>query len=65
MASSAAAAADEKPHFVCPTIVDNPDGWGPFTVPEKFKDTPYQPFSKSDKIGKVWASCLPRRRSRT
>lgn len=27
--------------------------WGPTKVPEKFKDMPYQPFSKSDKVGRI------------
>lgn len=39
--------------FVAPVIQDNPSGWGPCQVPEKFKDMPYQPFSKSDRLGKV------------
>jgi len=39
--------------FVAPVIQDNPTGWGPCQVPEKFKDMPYQPFSKSDRLGKV------------
>ncbi|TFK25985.1 eukaryotic translation initiation factor 3 subunit 7 [Coprinopsis marcescibilis] len=45
--------------FSLPTIHDNPDGgWGPSTstnFPEefKFKDIPYAPFSKSDKLGRV------------
>lgn len=43
--------------FSLPHIVDNPDGgWGPSAVnlPErfKFKDIPYAPFSKSDKLGR-------------
>ncbi|KAF8343728.1 eukaryotic translation initiation factor 3 subunit D [Amanita rubescens] len=43
--------------FSLPNIVDNPDGgWGPSAVnlPEgfKFKDIPYAPFSKSDKLGR-------------
>lgn len=40
-------------HFTCPLIQDNPGGWGPVDVPEKFKDMPYQPFSKGDRLGKV------------
>ena len=40
-------------HFDPPLIQDNPNGWGPCTVPEKFKDMPYQPFSKGDRLGKV------------
>ena len=39
--------------FVFPTIHDNPSGWGPCSVPEQFRDTPYQPFSKDDRLGKV------------
>ena len=42
-----------KARFQFPFIHDNPDGWGPCEVPEQFKDTPYQPFSKSDRLGKV------------
>uniref|UniRef100_A0A8C4HD84 Eukaryotic translation initiation factor 3 subunit D n=1 Tax=Dicentrarchus labrax TaxID=13489 RepID=A0A8C4HD84_DICLA len=39
--------------FNAPVIQDNPSGWGPCAVPEKFKDMPYQPFSKGDRLGKV------------
>lgn len=42
-----------KPHFVFPALHENPTGWGPCEVPEQFKDTPYQPFSKGDRLGKV------------
>lgn len=43
--------------FSLPPINDNPDGgWGPSSsnLPEKFKfkDIPYAPFSKSDKLGR-------------
>jgi len=34
-------------------IQDNKDGWGPNTIPAQFKDMPYQPYSKSDRLGKV------------
>jgi translation initiation factor 3 subunit D len=45
------------PSFTLPPIHDNPDGsWGPSTsnFPEqfKFKDIPYAPYSKSDKLGR-------------
>ncbi|XP_033102569.1 eukaryotic translation initiation factor 3 subunit D-like [Anneissia japonica] len=40
-------------NFVPPVIQENPDGWGPCTVPDQFKDIPYQPFSKGDRLGKV------------
>lgn len=54
--------------FVTPVIQDNPSGWGPCAVPEQFRDMPYQPFSKGDRLGKVPASfcgtlrapCTPR-----
>ena len=39
--------------FIAPIIQDNPTGWGPCDVPEKFEDMPYQPFSKGDRLGKV------------
>ena len=39
--------------FTLPVIHDNRNGWGPSHVPEQFKDTPYQPFSKGDRLGKV------------
>ena len=43
--------------FVLPPIHDNPDGsWGPssLNLPDdfKFKDIPYAPYSKSDKLGR-------------
>lgn len=45
------------PSFSLPPIHDNPDGsWGPSTsnIPDqfKFKDIPYAPYSKSDKLGR-------------
>ena len=40
-------------HFKIPAIQDNPTGWGPCDVPDQFKDIPYQPFSKGDRLGKV------------
>ena len=39
--------------FIPPIIQDNPDGWGPTDLPQKYKDMPYQPFSKGDRLGKV------------
>ena len=39
--------------FLAPQIQDNPSGWGPCDVPDQFKDMPYQPFSKGDRLGKV------------
>ena len=40
-------------HFTPPTIQQNDEGWGPAGMPEQFKDMPYQPFSKGDRLGKV------------
>lgn len=40
-------------HFISPTIQANDTGWGPSSVPERYKDMPYQPFSKGDRLGKV------------
>jgi len=39
--------------FEPPAVQDNPTGWGPNTIPSQYKDMPYQPFSKADRIGKV------------
>jgi len=39
--------------FIPPQIQDNPNGWGPNDPPEQFKDLPYAPFSKGDRLGKV------------
>lgn len=44
---------DGPPHFTPPLIQDNPNGWGPCELPEQFKDMPYQPFSKGDRLGKI------------
>jgi hypothetical protein len=45
----------EKRSFILlPTIDDNAEGWGPSTIPEKFKDIPYySPYNKGDKLGKA------------
>merc|ERR1712209_27827 len=48
--------ANEEPvraPFSLPEIQVNPSGWGPSTIETKFKDMPYQPFSKSDRLGKI------------
>lgn len=39
--------------FSLATVNDNQEGWGPNEVPEKYKELPYQKFSKSDRIGKI------------
>lgn len=40
-------------HFEMPAVQNNVDGWGPCELPDQFKDIPYQPFSKGDRLGKV------------
>ena len=44
---------DTKSRFSTPPVLVNPGGWGPTTLPEQFVGVPYNPFSKSDKLGKV------------
>jgi len=39
--------------FIAPMIPDNPTGWGPCQEPDQFRDMPFQPFSKGDRLGKV------------
>jgi len=54
--------------FVPPVIHDNETGWGPTGIPEQFKDMPYQPYAKSDRLGKIadWTgSTYPDRRFQT
>ena len=52
-AESAGNGSKQFGSFLFPQIHDNLDGWGPCEVPEQFRDTPYQPFSKDDRLGKV------------
>ncbi|CAF1068639.1 unnamed protein product, partial [Adineta steineri] len=40
-------------HFEAPLVVENKDGWGPTDDTFQYKDMPYQPYSKSDQLGKV------------
>lgn len=44
---------EEVPHFIPPEIQNNSFGWGPCEMPDQFREMPYQPFSKGDRIGKV------------
>jgi len=39
--------------FETPLVVDNQDGWGPTDDTFQYKDMPYQPYSKSDQLGKI------------
>ncbi|CAD7084357.1 unnamed protein product [Hermetia illucens] len=54
ISSSTEYAAFEKP-----VLQYNETGWGPCELPETFKDMPYQPFSKSDRLGKICDWTLP------
>ncbi|KAI8047359.1 eukaryotic translation initiation factor 3 subunit D [Gilbertella persicaria] len=44
-----------KPHFSLPTVHDSESGWGPSSTitPEQFREIPYAPYSKADKLGRV------------
>ncbi|CAO1421918.1 unnamed protein product [Diamesa serratosioi] len=41
------------PVFDLPALQHNEEGWGPCELPDAFRDMPYQPFSKSDRLGKI------------
>lgn len=43
----------EAPRPFALEVEDNPDGWGPTSVPEHLKDVPFAPFNKGDKLGKA------------
>ncbi|KAF0465211.1 translation initiation factor eIF-3, subunit D [Gigaspora margarita] len=45
----------DEPIFKLPEIIDNENGWGPSPamLPEKFRDIPYAPYSKADKLGRI------------
>ncbi|MEW5317508.1 MAG: hypothetical protein WDW38_008797 [Sanguina aurantia] len=39
--------------FGIPVLQDNPDGWGPSSVPEHLKDVPFAPYGKGDRLGRA------------
>lgn len=45
----------QKPSFQLPTLHDTLSGWGPTSdvIPNQFRDIPYAPYSKGDKLGRV------------
>ena len=55
-----------KPAFTLPSIDDNPDGWGPSTLPEQFSDMPYAPFEKRAFLGRMadWSARAEQYRER-
>lgn len=46
-------ATPEFANFEMPPLEPNDDGWGPCELSDTFRDMPYQPFSKSDRMGKI------------
>lgn len=54
MAESSGTGNGEFAVFELPKLQFNEDGWGPtWEVPQNFRDMPYQPFCKSDRMGKI------------
>lgn len=52
--SETTGSATEYPAFDAPLLTINENGWGPCDLSaDAFKDMPYQPFSKSDRLGKI------------
>ncbi|KAL6771393.1 EIF3D [Auxenochlorella protothecoides x Auxenochlorella symbiontica] len=41
------------PGFKLPAIDQNDEDWGPTTVPEAFRDVPFMPYSKGDRLGRI------------
>ncbi|KAG0238005.1 hypothetical protein BGW41_008270 [Actinomortierella wolfii] len=39
--------------FQLPEIIDNPNGFGPVGLNAQFRDIPYAPYSKADRLGKI------------
>ena len=44
-----------KPNFKLPKTYEAQNGWGPTSdvIPLQFRDIPYAPYSKGDKLGRV------------
>ncbi|KDD73152.1 hypothetical protein H632_c2479p0, partial [Helicosporidium sp. ATCC 50920] len=41
------------PGFKLPEVEHNEFGWGPTSVPEQYKDVPFMPYSKSERLGRI------------
>src|SRR5438105_4636105 len=56
----------DEPNFKLPEIIDNDSGWGPSPamLPEKFRDIPYAPYSKADKLGRIADWSTPEQRKK-
>ena len=39
--------------FALPALEENEEGWGPTSSPDQFKDVPFMPFNKSDRLGRI------------
>ncbi|KAG0319948.1 hypothetical protein BGZ99_004830 [Dissophora globulifera] len=39
--------------FKLPTVSDSQSGWGPVDLSSQFRDIPYAPYSKADKLGRI------------
>ncbi|KAF8934601.1 eukaryotic translation initiation factor 3 subunit D [Dissophora ornata] len=39
--------------FKLPTVTDSQSGWGPVGLSAQFRDIPYAPYSKADKLGRI------------
>jgi len=39
--------------FKLPTVSDSQSGWGPVGLSAQFRDIPYAPYSKADKLGRI------------
>lgn len=44
---------EDLPRFHPPKVQDNPRGWGPVGLPDKFKNLPFQNYEKGARIGKI------------
>lgn len=51
--TNAAVCGTDFAAFEMPSLQCNEDGWGPCELSNTFRDMPYQPFSKSDRMGKI------------
>lgn len=51
--ATASAPTTSFARFEKPIVQFNETGWGPCELSDTFKDMPYQPFSKSDRLGKI------------
>lgn len=41
------------PGFKLPPIEQNDEDWGPTSIPAAFKDVPFMPYNKGDRLGRI------------